>query len=91
MTADSRTVSIISGCSGSSQQTQRSQSLPTVPTATVTGVRTGTVEFSDEACGTTWGHFIADPATYGTEKEWVVLKGIPIELSDDEDMDEHED
>ena len=28
-----------------------------------------TVEFSDEIYGKTWGNFLADPATYGADKE----------------------
>ena len=27
---------------------------------------------------------MASPETYGINKEWVVLKAVPIELSDDE-------
>ena len=40
-----------------------------------------TVEFVDETHGMTWGHFLADPKTYGADKEWIVLKEIPIEPS----------
>ena len=45
-------------------------------------------EFCDEKEGTTWGHFVASPETYGINKEWVVLKAVPIELSDDEGGEE---
>ena len=42
-------------------------------------------EFVDEVYGTTWGHFIADPETYGLDKEWVLLEVVPIELHNDQD------
>jgi len=37
------------------------------------------------------GKFIADAESYGAEKLWVLLKGIPIELDgDDEDGDDED-
>ena len=44
------------------------------------------VAFNDTTHGETRGMFIADAESYGAEKLWVLLKGIPIELDgDDED------
>ena len=33
----------------------------------------------------TLGHFVADREQYGADKEWVLLKEIPVELCDDDD------
>ena len=38
------------------------------------------VEFDDDTYGETRGMFVAAAETYGTDKLWVVLKPIPIEL-----------
>ena len=38
------------------------------------------VEFNDDTYGETRGMFVAAAETYGTDKLWVVLKPIPIEL-----------
>ena len=40
------------------------------------------VEFN-EVHGETRGLMVADAATYGTDKLWVILKGIPIDLDSD--------
>ena len=46
------------------------------------------VAFNDTMHGETCGMFIADAESYGAEKLWVLLKGIPIELDgDDEDAE----
>ena len=34
------------------------------------------------------GHWLASADTYGADRKWVLLKQIPIELSDDEEMEE---
>ena len=41
------------------------------------------VAFCDEVDGVTWGHFVADAETYGVDKDWVVLKPVPIELDEE--------
>ena len=38
------------------------------------------VEFDNDTYGETRGMFVAAAETYGTDKLWVVLKPIPIEL-----------
>ena len=52
------------------------------------------VAFNDTTHGETRRHvyhFIADAESYGAEKLWVLLKGIPIELDgDDEDGDDED-
>ena len=49
------------------------------------------VAFNDTTQGETRGMFIADAESYGAEKLWVLLKGIPIELDgDDEDGDDED-
>ena len=46
---------------------------------------------NDTTHGETRGMFIADAESYGAEKLWVLLKGIPIELDgDDEDGDDED-
>ena len=42
------------------------------------------VHFNDETYGETYGMFVADPNTYGADKEWCLLKPIPIALDDSE-------
>ena len=44
------------------------------------------VEFSDETYGQTTSLMVADGATYGADKLWVVLKPIPVDLSDSSSM-----
>ena len=39
------------------------------------------------ACCTTWAHWLASADTYGADRKWVLLKPIPIELDNDEEMD----
>ena len=34
-----------------------------------------------------WGHWLASADTYGADRKWVLLKPIPIELDNDEEMD----
>ena len=47
-----------------------------------------TADFNDETHGHTLGHFVADPETYGANKEWVVLKPVPVMAEDEvEDLD----
>ena len=38
------------------------------------------MEFEEEECGTTWGHFLASADDYGADRLWVVLEPIPILL-----------
>ena len=35
-------------------------------------------EFNDEEYGKTLGHVVVDKDTYGADKKWCILKGIPI-------------
>lgn len=49
-----------------------------------------TVEFTDAQYGTTWGHFVADAASYGVNKTWVLLQQIPVDLDDGGDDDDGE-
>ena len=49
-----------------------------------------TAEFTDETHGTTWGHWVASADTYGADRKWVLLKGIPIELESEDDAMEVE-
>ena len=44
-------------------------------------------EFNDEEYGKTLGHVVVDKDTYGADKKWCILKGIPIALDDDSDSD----
>ena len=37
-------------------------------------------EFNDEEFGKTEGHLLADKETYGADKLWCILKGIPVDL-----------
>ena len=43
------------------------------------------VAFNDETYGETVGMFIADADSYGADKMWVLLEGIPINLDDGDD------
>ena len=43
------------------------------------------MEFDDDTYGETRGMFVAAAETYGTDKLWVVLKPIPIELDEESD------
>ena len=49
------------------------------------------VEFKDEKDGETRGLMVAEAETYGTDKLWVVLKPIAIELDDDSSPPEDSD
>ena len=40
--------------------------------------------------GMTWGHFVADAASYGVNKTWVLLQQIPVDLDDGDDDDNGE-
>ena len=43
-----------------------------------------TAEFCDPKDSKTWGHWIADANTYGTDRLWVLIKPIPIDLDEDD-------
>ena len=47
-----------------------------------------TAAFSDEVHGETEGHFVADADTYGVDKQWCALKGIPIEVPESDGSSE---
>ena len=49
------------------------------------------VAFNDTTHGETRGMLIADAESYGAEKLWVLLKGIPIELDGDDENGDDED
>ena len=45
-----------------------------------------TAEFHNETHGKKWGHWVANAVTYGADRQWVLLKPIPINLDEDDDM-----
>ena len=41
-----------------------------------------TAEFDDAEEGRTWGHWCASADNYGADRQWVLLKPIPLDLDD---------